>query len=450
MNDSALQRAAVRYWGRKIGKVLDVVISILRKQYGSSKLVVVDPFGGAGTIVQKLLRIGHKVIYSDPNLYAWLITKYHIGRCKSNKVSFQNVLPEETKALDPHGKIKRIKLQKLYVIWCPYCKIFREVIRYYWENCMCIARLVCGHNVECDDVELEPYYLYPMYELKYPDGKWFYKRRNVRRIDELYTRRALLVLTAILNKVKKYSIKGYAGTLYWLALMAIQYNSSKMAREGCGAWAINSYWIPPKHVELNPLKLYINRLKLLMKVKTLSINTTTSLRKTEKIRYEPSLDAAILRLTATQLAKSFNKPIADVIVTDPPHADETQYFELSFLHNSWYCVHQNPVQWQKCTELQWYKEEIVVNPQQGKGIKEYLELLGQAFASFRNMLKPNGMLIVMLHEENIKLLQKMIDTIISQGYRQLDTITLNAMNVKPIGAKGKNNTTITIIIARKI
>jgi len=253
----------------------------------------------------------------------------------------------------------------------------------------------------------------------------------------------------MLNKIKRYSVKGYIGTLYWLALMAIQYNSSKMAREGCGAWAINSYWVPPKHVELNPLKLYMNRLNLLAKVETLAVNMTMSLRKTKEIRYESDLDAAILRLTATQLAKIFDKPIADAIITDPPHADETQYFELSFLHNSWYCALQSPIQWQKCVELQWYKEEIVVNPQQGKGIREYLELLGQAFAGLGSILRPNGILIVMLHEENRRLLQKMVDVIISQGYRQLDAIALDAMNIKPVGAKGRNNTTITVVIARK-
>ena len=445
---NVLQRAVVRYWGRKVGKVLNMVISILHKQYGSEKLVIVDPFGGAGTIVQKLLRVGHKIIYSDPNLYAWLIAKYHIG-CKTRRINIQNIFPEETKALDVYGRVRRIKLQQLYTAWCPYCKVSREVVRYYWENGACTARLICGHSVECGDAELKPYYLYPMYELKYPNGKWFYKRRNVWRINELYTRRALLTLTAILNRVKRYSVKGYVGTLYWLALMAIQYNSSKMAREGCGAWAINSYWVPQKHVELNPLKLYVNRLSLLAKVETLAVNTTISLRRTEKIRYESGLDAAILRLTATQLAKSFNKPIADAIVTDPPHADETQYFELSFLHNSWYCVLQNPIQWQECAELQWYKEEIVVNPQQGKSVKEYLKLLGLAFAGLRSILRPNGILIVMLHEENKKLLQKMIDIIISQGYRQLDAIALDTMSVKPIGAKGKNNTTITVIVAKK-
>ena len=55
----------------------------------------------------------------------------------------------------------------------------------------------------------------------------------------------------------------------------------------------------------------------------------------------------------------------------------------------------------------------------------------------------------MLHEENRRLLQKMVDVIISQGYRQLDAIALDAMNIKPVGAKGRNNTTITVVIARK-
>ena len=58
--------AIARYWGNKPP---GLVRGLLR----DDDEVVVDPFGGAGSIVYEALKAGKRVVYSDINPYAWLI-----------------------------------------------------------------------------------------------------------------------------------------------------------------------------------------------------------------------------------------------------------------------------------------------------------------------------------------------------------------------------------------
>jgi adenine-specific DNA methylase len=65
-------RMFARFWGRK-------PYSIAKKLIDSSDSVIVDPFGGSGSIVLTSLEMGKKVIYSDINPYTWLVVHIHIA-----------------------------------------------------------------------------------------------------------------------------------------------------------------------------------------------------------------------------------------------------------------------------------------------------------------------------------------------------------------------------------
>jgi len=65
----------IRYWGRKAGNIARPYIM----KYSKLGEVVLDPFGGAGSIIKTALIMGRRCIYSDLNPLAVLIASVELG-----------------------------------------------------------------------------------------------------------------------------------------------------------------------------------------------------------------------------------------------------------------------------------------------------------------------------------------------------------------------------------
>jgi hypothetical protein len=63
-----------------------------------------------------------------------------------------------------------------------------------------------------------------------------------------------------------------------------------------------------------------------------------------------------------------------------------------------------------------FKNELTVNPNQGKTLDRYLELLRNAFKQTHEALKPKKYLTVVLHEEDREILEKCIKSVMDVGF----------------------------------
>jgi len=379
----------IRYWGRKAGGIAEPYLY----QYSKDGSIVLDPFGGAGSIIKTALALDRRAIYIDANPLAALIARVEIEGVDATELSQSSaVLLENPKFLN------------FYQIQCK-CGSKADVLYFLCANgrlqaakikCQCGCSFV---ELGCPDISFSDYPCdFPSVKLWYDNGKPFLKRRQVDHIYELFSPRNLMILSSLLAKIKEIRVSERTKRGLYLAFASILYQSSKMSRLGSGSWGINSYWLPQMHVERNPYALLKNALIRLSHIKTLALaveDVKTVIRGEER--------AAILNEDAKKLPLHDNS--VDMVITDPPFTDEIQYFELSVMAASWLNLSLP------------FQKEIIVNHNQGKSINDYYRLLFQAFSEMYRVLKKHGTAVIMLHDESLNVILSLAELIESAGFQ---------------------------------
>ena len=247
---------------------------------------------------------------------------------------------------------------------------------------------------EISNASLPANYYYPIDELKYDNGKYFYKRRNISTLDQLFTKRNLIVLSILQNEIQSLHCSDEIKDALLFCLSSIIFASSKMQRPRAGAWSVGCYWVPPSFIERNVIELFKSRYRKLLKWKKIVKGLYENyflLGNVEDV-LKKSASVAFLKMDAQNLP--IPNDCIDYIIVDPPQMDEIQYFELSFLAAKWLKL-DIP-----------FEKEIVVNPRQGKDKETYWNMLKAAFQEFTRVLKPRGRITVMLHGEEEEYFRK--------------------------------------------
>ncbi|MEM2703315.1 MAG: DNA methyltransferase [Candidatus Bathyarchaeia archaeon] len=386
----ALQSALlIRYWGRKAGDIAEPYI----KGYSKINDVVLDPFGGAGSIVKTALSLNRKAIYVDANPFAALIAKVEIEGVDANELTrATNIL------------LNTQHFSDFYQVQCK-CGLKATVLYYLWENGEVKAAKVkckCGNSWvnTVNKTSLIPSCEnnFPKVEFKYKNGRPFLKRRQVNYVHQLFSPRNLLILSSLYEKIKNIQVTPRTKRGLYVAFASILYQASRMSRLNSGSWGINSYWIPRIHVERNPLQLFKNAVHRLERIKPLAL----AVNKAEAV-INGKEKIAILNEDAREMPIPDNS--VDLIITDPPFTDEVQYFELSFMAASWLRL---PMPFEK---------EIIINPNQGKTANVYYSSLYKAFLEMHRTLKKNGIAVIMLHDENPAIISNLTELVENTGFR---------------------------------
>jgi adenine-specific DNA methylase len=422
----------VRYWGRKAGEFSEEYI----KKYSSPRELILDSFGGAGSIVKAALKLGRRVIYNDLNPFALLIARVEIEGVDENELDKAAQFIFSRKRIyyiDHMGEKHWCARSKFYEVKCD-CgkKIEAEYFIWNGDNVEAI-KADCDCNLFRYNIinNIEPLYNYPKeVYLKYSNGNYFEKRRQVDRISELFTTRNLILLSTLLNDIRKVRTDERTKRALMVAFASILFRASKMNRLKGGSWAINSYWIPKIHAEHNPYFLFENAIRRLKRVKPLSISGSL-----QSVLIGDSQVTFLLN-DAKNLPLPDNS--IDMIVTDPPFTDEIQYFELSTLVCSWLNLPLN------------FSDEIIVNPKQNKHLEEYFAALQKAFDELYRVLKPKRYAIIMFHEENNEILNHITKIIANSGFTIMSRAH-KTMQQRKIGdrdiLRGKD---LIVFICRKV
>ena len=441
-------RTVVRYWGQKTGPMVAYILDNILKSVKDK--IILDPFGGTGSIVIEALRRNARIIYIDINPYAYLVTRVHLEGCdkiRLEKLVNKILSRKRLVYLKHNGKIGYVDWDIIYSVKT-YNHRCLQVKYFVWEGEKCSAVTTNGEVIKgCKDFERGvPYYWYPKdTKLWYPWNQPFDKRRNYDYLYQFFTNRNLIILTNIYRDIKRISRKyERERNVLLLAFLSILYLSSKMARLGAGSWGINSYWVPYKHIEKNPYNLFQHKIRRIMK----ACNNAMLIGK--EIVYNVNdiqevikgkAKAALILGDAYETLKRIPSGLIDYVITDPPHADEIQYLELSHFMNSWI---------PELLPKNAFEQEIIYNKRQGKDFTTYLSMLKRVYREIHRILKGNGKFILIYHEEDTQRLSKMIGIVGEVGFKIENRIYTRMQEQRKIGAKDEiKGKDVLIIVARK-
>jgi len=332
-------RMLIRFWGRKPDYMIKTFLD-------PSDSIVVDPFGGSGSIALAALERGKKVIYADINPYAWLVAHVHIA------------------GADPEGFLS-LALQVL-------SKASKN-----WKF--------------SSSAKLPNDYLYYR---RTP----FLKKRNFDRVSDFFPSENRMKLRAILESIDDIECNPKIKLALYLAFCAILFHSSYMKRCGAGSWGVPSYWAPERSCPEDTLEAFENAIK--------KFYTFFKTMKFYSVCYTHTCDADARILIHNALTIKYRSNWT--LITDPPHADEVQYAELSYFYWVWLKTSKFPQLVKSLTGKSprlYMSKEIIVNERRGKTLNSYLSDL-EVFMRRTAIIRKK---VLILHDEDKKVMEKLVE-----------------------------------------
>lgn len=414
-----------KFWARKPHNVVAEYI----KHYSKEGEIVLDPFVGSGVTATEALILGRKTIAIDLNPIATFITK-------------MIMIPANLESLkDVFEKIKENvveRINSLYETQCPSCKKQATIICSIWERHKEVPeeiRLFCPYCKrkykkpspediqKIKDIQSEkiPYWI-PEVSLRYPNGVEYKEGTHIEQVDnisKLFTKRNLIALSILYHEIE--SLKsGVIKDLMKISFTSMVHLASNMTpvrptRPYSSFWAVHRYWIPPKFMESNVWMLFESAIKGrqgLLKGKNDS-NEKIKFYKEARRFEDLKKDANILISTQSALDLS-NIPenSVDYVFTDPPYGGDIQYFELSTLWLAWLRGEHEDERF----NLDWWEDEITINPQQRKDFNYYHNRLHVTFREIYRVLKPGRFLTVTFHNTDVKVYNSIIRAEMFAGF----------------------------------
>lgn len=278
----------------------------------------------------------------------------------------------------------------------------RPITAHLLRPCRCgLTKLSFSQsNIWVVEGNIKPAYWYPKTSLDYGKGMPFLKKRDVSQVDELFLDRSIAILSAIWHEILLSNVSKKTKDCLKLTFMATLARSSKMCRSSGGTWPINSYWVPRIFVVKNPYVAFENAVKRMIrylenshKFKCGSIKEVIQNHANVAFKVEDSTKISLPRNSI------------DYVIIDPPHTDETQFFELSLFYTSWLRKKLD------------FEGEVVINKNQGKTLEDYMDKLKKVSKKVYAILKKEKFFTIVLHEEDKKILNQCVRIICHTGFK---------------------------------
>lgn len=410
-----------KYWGRKAHNVVSEYI----KNFTNEGDTVLDPFMGSGVTVIEAVKSKRKAIGVDLNPISPFIVKNTLSKVNLTlfHLTFNQILDDVYK-----------KFSHLYSTKCPICGKETSINIAVWEeeNLKRIRGFCNTHGKfkkDADQFDYEKVLLYKDLfseldkekKVKYPKDKIlkYVKRNQKEYIYELFTERALIIISEILNLIHKVEDEPVKNLLLF-SFSSMLPNVSKMLPGDLenvmykSGWVISKFWVPKVHTERNVFECFRMRCEAILKGKT------------ELIDIEDEL-AKIFNHDSGDLHFIPDESI-DYIFTDPPYGESIAYFALSHFWNSWLNFSVN------------YDKEIILDPYRNKDINDFEKLINKVFMEMNRVLKKGKYLSFTFHSRDLKVWKVILEGVISNGF-DLVNIVMQPQAVSS-GTQGinRNNT----------
>jgi len=384
-----------KYWARKPWFVVRDYIS----KYSKEQDVVLDPFCGSGLMGLEAVLQNRDFIGYDLNPIGAFLAENTLT------IDFDaGDFDREFRALETELKERIMSLYALGDSYLLYGilgkkngKSYNAVISdYHFRN---RKKVTLEKNVLSPDINLPE-------GLSYPDKPFptkFYKDRfsykGVRNVSDMFSRRNLIALAILFNKIMS---SGYQNkNLFLLAFTNTLLHTSKLKAENVRPLSVNNFWIPDDYIEENVWWRFADRIRNVCLAKeslTQRVRDNGSRRLgTYRVINKSSLDM-----------REIGDGTIDYVITDPPYGDAIQYSELSYIWNCWLGEDFN------------IKDEVVINPVQGKGINEYINQMRQSIKEITRVLKRDNYFTLCFHNKDSKIWINLIGALCEAKLRVVD------------------------------
>ena len=400
-----------KYWARKPHNVVSEYI----KAYTKEGDIVLDPFSGSGVTAIEAIKAERKAIAIDLNPISAFMT-----RCTAMPVDLKK-FEEAFKKIET--EIKPVA-DDLYETICPKCNAKSKIVGMAYENGnpfeMVYECPLCGKERdkitdfdikkirEIGKIEIKEWYPTKRF---YYNGNGFMKKEKSESVDNLFTKRNLIMLSkiiAIIEKVEDNKIKEMLKLVFTSALpqasIMMPYVKESIGKI-CKGWTVHSFWIPPKHWELNVPAYFRLRFNEILRGKQESNNLIQNYKEAKKFsELNDGANIFIKTHNALEIKDIVPENSVDYVFTDPPYGGAIQYFELSTLWASWLKMDLD------------YNDEITINPKQNKDFEYYHKMLRASFKEIYRILKPGKYVTVTFHSTDIKVWNSIIKAVVMVGF----------------------------------
>jgi hypothetical protein len=258
-----------KYWARKPANVVSEYINYFTEESD----VVFDPFGGSGVTAIEAAKLNRKAIYNDLSQTALFIAK-ETGR----KVDIDSLTKEFNSIIQNTMQ----ETEHLYETKCTVCGHPKAFITHtFWKKekyddkdrislikTKCSA---CKNKCERDPIE-EDFVLNRLIneteisnwipeDTMLTNGRLLVKEGM--KVTELFTKRALIVLSTIFNKISKISDDELRSTMEFCFTSSlaqssklVPYYSKPDRKNEVGGWSIPGFWIPERYCEVNAINCF--------------------------------------------------------------------------------------------------------------------------------------------------------------------------------------------------
>ena len=407
-----------RYWGRKPHNVINHYILNYTKEGDA----VLDPFMGSGVVIIESAKLNRKSIGIDLNPLSPFVTKNTLEKIDLDQFEkiFKRIYEKNYESFSKFYKTKCSKCSNL---------VFFENSIWEEENFKLIRGncYECGKFIKKTDQKDKKLFELAKKKLKEEENKknifypkdeilQYVKRSNKTHIHQLFTERALLILSSIRSDIEKIVDKKIK-ELVLLTFSSMLPSVSKMIPgnkknvNGKSGWVVSKLWAPKIHTEKNIFSTFFKRFKKIKEGK----QETNYLVKTS--------NAKIINSSSENMPMIKTNSI-DYIFTDPPYGQNIAYFGLSMFWNSWL---------KKKVD---YKNEIIFDPYRSKKYEDYGLRLSKVFKECYRVLKPKKFMSFTFHNRDLKIWKQIIDAVTEAGF-ELKNIVYQEQAVQS-GTQGLN------------
>lgn len=396
-----------KFWARKPHNVVSRYI----EYYTNPEDSVLDPFMGSGVSVIEAARLGRRAIGNDLNPMAFFIAEMTIA-----PITFE-------KFKDAFERVKaavKDRIDFYYSVACPNTNCREEALtthvvwkeQKYTPEKMFLLKVKCPYCSEKaqrkpTDDDLARYKKLEKQEVPYfyPKDVPLHKtaKRSVEFIHELFTKRALICLSILLDQINAEQDPQLRNMLRFCFTSALSQTSKLVfiikkrggkytKRYEVGSWTVPNYWVPSEHFEINVWNCFAERYKKI---------------KNGKMFDSEALKCKFMNEDATNL-KFIPSHSVDYIFTDPPYGDAVPYFGLSLMWSAW-------LGW---VDRLHFNSEILISERGNyeEELTKYRNMLGKAFHEMFRVLKNGGTATVTFHNREIRVWNALVSAAFEAGF----------------------------------
>jgi DNA modification methylase len=331
--------------------------------------VVLDPFGGSGVTAIEAYLLSRKGIQNDINPLANFISDGLFKLSILNSAEVQFTFSDIIETVTP--EVKFILSQK--------------------EN-----KIETEWNVYEKNYSLPPNIVLP-------------RNSDVINYHDLFTKKQLLSLVVIKSSIDKIVDPNlrHAILLAWSATLSkinktfLSTEGRKESRGGSSIFSIYRYKVANKVVELDPLEVFINRAKNVIKAQKEIYNEI----ELNKQRSGCSGEYNSFAIDATSLGKKLKNEI-DYVFTDPPYGGHIAYLDLSTLWNIWLGKEPNK---------KVHAQELIVGGEYKQSEEFYIKNLSKSIHAILEVLKNDKYFSVVFQHRNVKYFEAILEAAFDSG-----------------------------------